>query len=73
MIVMKNFFGQPCDVSSILNGSVKAPFNEDFATLCKKLDQALNPGSITTSIDDKNLSKDENHPILNISSNPKTD
>jgi len=70
----EKFFGQQCDVLSILNGSIRAPFNEDFTTLCTRLEYSLNPNScLTTTLDEKNALKDENHPILNISSNPKTE
>jgi lipid-binding SYLF domain-containing protein len=47
----EQFFGQKCDVSEILNGSIKAPFNENYNKLCKALDDYVQPESNVTTTD----------------------
>jgi lipid-binding SYLF domain-containing protein len=68
----EGFLGQKSDISDILNGSLRGPFNEDYNILCKELGDRLNPQlSEPISTSDK-LLQDEHHPILKISSEPKT-
>jgi len=66
----EKFLSQKCDISEILNGSVQAPFNEDYNLLCKELEQHLKPHSSEDKSNDT-LLKDENHPILNITCESK--
>jgi len=70
----ESFLGQKCDILQILNGSIKPPFNEDYNMLCKELDLNIKPQTTHPSLQkkDENVFKDENHPILNISSNTKS-
>jgi len=68
----EKFFGQKCDVLQILNGSVKAPFDETYISLCKSLGSFANPNSNESSFNtDTTQIKDENRPILNITSDTK--
>lgn len=68
----EQYFGQKCDVLQILNGSVKAPFDENYIGLCKTLETYFKPRSDNTMEDTHTVPfKDENHPILNITSDTK--
>lgn len=68
----EQYFGQKCDVLQILNGSIKAPFDENYISLCKKLGNCVKPWSHETTFNTNTVPfKDENHPILNITSDTK--
>jgi len=79
----EKFFGQKCDVLQILNGSVKVPFDQTYISLCKTLGSFGKPISDESSLNtdttqirnessfDTTRFKDENHPILNITSDTK--
>jgi len=62
----ETFYGEKCDITEILNGSVQAPFNQDYNTLCEELSTCFNPSTQTTENKSVNVTTDENHPILNI-------
>jgi len=66
----EQFFGQKYDVAEILNGTAKPSFSEDYNWLCKNLEEQLNGGFVDKSSQD--TFKDDLHPILNISANPKS-
>jgi len=67
----EQYFGQKCDVLQILNGSVKAPFDDNFTSLSRTLECYFKPHSDDKSLDCHTATKDENHPILNITSDTK--
>jgi len=70
----EQYFGNKWDVLDVLNGTAKAPFDSDLSALCKALENYMRPMSsdLTTSFTTMTAPlKDENHPILNITSDPK--
>jgi len=70
----EQYFGHKWDVLEILNGSAKGPFDSDFTALSKSLSDYMTPissDSTTTFTTDNVPLKDENHPILNITSDTK--
>jgi len=59
----EKYFGHQCNVTEILNGSIKAPFNEDYIGLCKSLQSIHTPSNKShTNMDE--LFKESQHPSL---------
>jgi len=69
----EQYFGNKWDVLEILNGTAKGPFDADFTALSRALTDYMTPiSSSSTSFTTNNVPlKDENHPILNITSDTK--
>lgn len=68
----EQYFGNKWDVLEILNGTAKPPFDADFTALCKALTDYMRPISNDSTFTNETFPvKDENHPILNITSDTK--
>jgi lipid-binding SYLF domain-containing protein len=67
----EKFYGQKCDITELLNGSIQAPFNEDIIKLYEELSKHLSGSTQSTGTKSTTFVHDENHPVLNITCETK--